>query len=74
MLAAGYKPPVRPRGEEQREKLENPSFKARRRGVETCHSWFNRIRFSIDPLGGSNHCITEDKNQNYLWISSKSNF
>ena len=44
MLAAGYKPHVRPRGEEQREKLENPSFKARRWVVEACHSWFNRFR------------------------------
>jgi len=27
-----------------REKLENPYFKARRWGVEACHSWFNRFR------------------------------
>lgn len=44
MLAAGYEPHVRPRGEEQREKVENPSFKARRWVVEACHSWFNRFR------------------------------
>jgi transposase len=44
MLAAGYKPYVRLRGEERREKLENPSFKARRWVVEACHSWFNRFR------------------------------
>jgi len=35
---------VRPRGEERREKVENPSFKARRWGVEAYHSWFNRFR------------------------------
>lgn len=44
MVEAGYEPHVRPRGEEQREKLENPSFKARRWVVEACHSWFNRFR------------------------------
>jgi putative transposase len=44
MLAAGYEPHVRPRGEEQREKLENPFFKTRRWVVEACHSWFNRFR------------------------------
>jgi hypothetical protein len=43
MPATGYKPHVRPRGEEQREKLENPSFKARRWVVEACHSCFNRF-------------------------------
>lgn len=41
---AGYEPQLRPRGEEQREKLEDLSFKARRRVVEACHSWFNRFR------------------------------
>ena len=44
MFDAGYEPHVRPRGEEQREKVENPSFKARRWVVEACHSWFNRFR------------------------------
>lgn len=44
MIAAGYEPHVRPRGEEKREKVENPLFKARRWVVEACHSWFNRFR------------------------------
>lgn len=34
MVEAGYDPHVRSRGEEQREKLENPSFKARRGALE----------------------------------------
>jgi transposase len=42
--AAGYEPHVRPRGEEKREKMKNPGFKARRWVVEACHSWFNRFR------------------------------
>jgi transposase len=44
MIVAGYKPHVRPRGEERREKAANPDFKARRWVVEACHSWFNRFR------------------------------
>lgn len=44
ILAAGYEPHVRGRGEERRAKLSNPSFKARRWVVEACHSWFNRFR------------------------------
>lgn len=44
MIAAGYAPHVRPRGEEKREKEANPLFKARRWVVEACHSWFNRFR------------------------------
>jgi len=44
ILAAGYEPHVRSRGEEQREKVENTSYKPRRWGVEACHSWFNRFR------------------------------
>jgi transposase len=43
MIAAGYEPHVRPRGEERREKENNPLFKARRWVVEACHSWFNRF-------------------------------
>jgi IS5 family transposase len=43
MLAAGYEPHIRPRGEEKREKALNPSFKARRWVVEACHSLFNRF-------------------------------
>jgi transposase len=44
MLAAGYTPHVRPRGEEKREKVRTPGFKARRWVVEACHSWLNRFR------------------------------
>jgi transposase len=44
MVAAGYEPHVRPRGEEKRAKDNNPLFKARRWVVEACHSWFNRLR------------------------------
>ena len=44
MLAAGYTPHVRPRGEEKVLKVANPAFKARRWVVEACHSWFNRFR------------------------------
>lgn len=44
MLAAGYEPHVRSRGEEKREKENDPLFKARRWVVEACHSWFNRFR------------------------------
>lgn len=44
MVAAGYQPHVRPRGEEKKEKRKNPLFKARRWVVEVSHSWFNRFR------------------------------
>ncbi len=44
MTDAGYKPHVRPRGEERQEKELNPLFRARRWVVEACHSWFNRFR------------------------------
>jgi len=44
MVAAGYAPHVRPRGEEKLAKVKNPSFKARRWVVEASHSWFNRFR------------------------------
>ena len=44
MIAAGYRPHVRPRGEEKAEKVKTPGFKARRWVVEACHSWFNRFR------------------------------
>ena len=44
MIAAGYTPHVRPRGEEKQEKVSNPDFKARRWVVEVSHSWFNRFR------------------------------
>jgi len=44
MIAAGYTPHVRQRGEEKVEKVLNPSFKPRRWVVEASHSWFNRFR------------------------------
>ena len=44
MLAAGYTPHVRPRGEERLAKMTIPGFKARRWVVEACHSWLNRFR------------------------------
>jgi len=44
MLAAGYTPHVRSRGEEKLEKVTIPGFKARRRVVEACHSRLNRLR------------------------------
>ena len=44
MIAAGYAPHVRPRGEEKLEKIRTPGFKARRWVVEACHSWLNRFR------------------------------
>lgn len=44
MIAAGYIPHVRSRGEEKLEKVRTPGFKARRWVVEVCHSWFNRFR------------------------------
>ena len=44
MIAAGYIPRIRPRGEEKLEKENNPDFKARSWVVEACHSWFNRFR------------------------------
>lgn len=44
ILSAGYEAHVRGRGEEKQAKLRNPSFKARRWVVESCHSWLNRFR------------------------------
>jgi transposase len=44
MIAAGYEPHVRPRGEERKEKISKPHFQARRWVVEVCHSWSNRFR------------------------------
>ncbi len=40
----GYKPHIRPRGEEISEKQRNPNFKPRRWVVECFHSWTNRFR------------------------------
>ena len=44
MIAAGYMPHVRPRGEEKLAKMATPGFKARRWVAEACHSWLNRFR------------------------------
>jgi transposase len=41
---AGYVPHIRPRGEENKQKAADPSFKPRRWIVELGHSWFNRFR------------------------------
>jgi transposase len=40
----GYKAHIRGRGEEKKEKEENPQYRARRWVVEGCHSWLNRFR------------------------------
>jgi transposase len=40
----GYTAHIRGRGEEKREKENNPAFKARRWVVEVCHSWLSRFR------------------------------
>lgn len=40
----GYKPHIRPRGEEIEQSQRNPNFKPRRWIVEVAHSWFNRFR------------------------------
>ena len=37
-------PPIRARGEEQRETHTVPGYRARRWVVEVCHSWLNRFR------------------------------
>jgi putative transposase len=42
--ARGYIPHIRPRGEEKKELVNNPDFKARRWVVEVTHSWLNRFR------------------------------
>jgi transposase len=42
--ARGCIPHIRPRGEEAREIMRNPDFKARRWIVECFHSWLNRFR------------------------------
>ena len=44
IIAHGYIPHVRPRGEEKLEIEKNPDFKARRWVVEVAHSWINRFR------------------------------
>jgi transposase len=44
ILARGYIPHIRPRGEEKQEIERNPDFKARRWVVEVSHSFLNRFR------------------------------
>ena len=44
IVSKGYIPHVKRRGEEIREKRNNPDWKARRWVVEVSHSWFNRFR------------------------------
>ena len=48
IVAAGYEPHVRPRGEEKMEKRKNPLFKARR--------WRGRGQpFMVQPLSQADH-------------------
>lgn len=44
MEARDCLPHVKQRGEEIREKKNNPGYRARRWVVEVSHSWFNRFR------------------------------
>lgn len=44
VVAAGYIPHIRPRGEEKKLIESSPAFKPRRWVVEVSHSWFNRFR------------------------------
>ena len=44
IIDRNYSPYVKQRGDEIREKKENPEFKARRWVVEVSHSWLNRFR------------------------------
>ena len=54
----GYTPHIRPRGEEKKEKEQNPNFRARRWVVEVTHSFFNRFRKLLVRF--------EKKSANYL--------
>lgn len=56
--ARGYTAHIRPRGEEKKEKENNPNFKARRWVVEVTHSFFNRFRKLLVRY--------EKKEENYL--------
>jgi putative transposase len=40
----GFTPHIRGRGDEIRQKLQSPGWRARRWVVEACHSWLNRNR------------------------------
>ena len=44
LIAKGYLPHVRTRGEEAKQKEEIPKYRARRWVVERTHSWINRFR------------------------------
>lgn len=44
VIANGFIPHIRPRGEEKQLIERDPTFKARRWVVELAHSWFNRFR------------------------------
>lgn len=44
VIANGFVPHIRPRGEEKKLIERDPTFKARRWVVELAHSWFNRFR------------------------------
>ncbi|MEW5804894.1 MAG: IS5 family transposase, partial [bacterium] len=44
LIAKGYIPHVRARGEESKQKREIPHYRARRWVVERTHSWLNRFR------------------------------
>ncbi|MBZ0263880.1 IS5 family transposase [bacterium] len=44
ILAHGYIPHVRGRGEEKKDIEQIPGYEARRWVVEACHSWINRFR------------------------------
>ena len=44
MMAHGYVPHVRSRGEEKEAKIKHPEYKARRWVIEVSHSWYNLFR------------------------------
>nr|WP_242842030.1 IS5 family transposase [Ruminiclostridium cellobioparum] len=44
VVLRGYIPHIVSRGEEKKNKEQNPNYKARRWVVEACHSWLNRFR------------------------------
>lgn len=44
VAGCGFTPHIRTRGEEIKEKLLTPGWRARRWVVEACHSWLNRNR------------------------------
>lgn len=46
----GLTPHIRARGEELKEKVRTPGWRARRWVVEACHSWLNRNRALVPDL------------------------